>query len=214
MFSAYRKALDEADNQEARITAEYEIKREALTLKIQEKMKKETSRISKKLHHNKDYNPVAFANSITKMKHQHDEIVSEEKDALGVVKTTLDNDLSRVSDWVPPVTELYKIISCSDEPIHSCWVLLVWFTLVPIPEFDCVPGDPIRVEWRNTNNKRKYKQYIETRTSSKLKGLKIPMFSGPGQCTMAGQFYDYVKLKNEQKKWWREWIEENRPIPK
>ena len=214
MFSEYRKALDEAESQEARITAEYENKREALTLKIQEKMKKEASKISKE-QQLKDYNPVAFANSITKMKHQHDEIVSEEKEALSVVKTTLDNDLSKVSGWTPPVTELYKIISGSAEITHSSWVILVWFTLVPVPEFECVPGDPIRVEWRNINIQvGNYKEYIEKRTSSKMSGLKIPMFSGRGQCTSAGTFYDFMKQPDQQKQWWREWIEENRPIPR
>lgn len=215
MFSEYRKALDEAESQEARITAEYENKREALTLKMQEKMKKEASRISKE-QHLKDYNPVAFANSITKMKHQHDEIVSEEKEALGVVKTTLDNDLSKVSDWVPPVTELYKIISCAQNSAN--YVFRVWFTLIPVPEFECVPGDPIRVEWVQINTRRdndiKCAGNKSPRTGPGYEGLQICNFQQKGFATNAQSFYNYNSQNDQQKQWWREWIEENRPIPK
>ena len=212
MFSQYRSALEVAEAQEEQINSECDAKREALALKMQEKMKKEASRISKD-QHLKDYNPVEFANTITKMKHKHDEIVKEGNEALEKVKNKLDTELAKVS--TPFITDMYKIISSSQA--NQGYLFRVWFTLVPVPEFECVPGDPIKVEWICTNTRRdndiKSVNNSASRTGPGYEGLQICNFQQKSFATNHNNFYNYSSQPDQQKQWWREWIEENRPIP-
>jgi len=212
MFSQYRSALEVAEAQEEQINSECDAKREALALKMQEKMKKEASRISKD-QQLKDYNPIEFANTITKMKLKHDELVKEENDALEIVKKTLDSELAKVS--TPLVTEMYKIISSSQN--NQSYLFRVWFTLVPVPEFECVPGDPIKVEWVTPHTRRdndiQSVSNSASRTGPGYEGLQICNFQQKSFATGGNSFYNYSSQPDQQKQWWREWIEENRPIP-
>ena len=218
MFDEYQIAIENAQQKEDEIVDEYNNKKEAHSL-AQQKMMDQESKTMRSGQALKDYNPTAFVNELTRMKHEFDRLEKDEKTELNEVKRELDSELHRLTDF--PVTELCKDIGCITNNVNEYpYVCRVWFTLISVPEFSCVPGDPIRVEWINIANAHmdRTKDGIHAcskRTAPGLEGLHIPHFTNPASITAKNEFYSINNWgeNSSQKNWWINWVKVNRPIP-
>ena len=220
MFSEYREVLENAEEMEQATIEAFDSKREENVIEIQTKMKEEALNISKN-QHLKNYNPIEYYNSITTLKHQHDKLIQDEKEKLQKLREVTDLSLFEVMNINPPISEIYKVISCDISNANNYrYICRVWFTLVEIDEFKCKPGDPIRIEWidtmhNNIDTNNGGINAVEKRTAPGLDGLKIPNFVNISQVNSRNQFYSVNNWgeTSNQKKWWIEWVEANRPIP-
>ena len=225
MFEGYRDAIDTAEEVEEEINTRFDGLKEAHSLSQQKMMEAEAKKMrgGQQL---KDYNPTEFANEITRMKHEFDQIEKDEQAELDEAKANLDKSLSELMGTSLPFTEMYKVIGCDVGTNYNRWICRVWFTLVPIKQFKCVPGDPIRVEWvdmmrDNTSNKKglndntSHITSTSSRTGCGITGLNIPNFVNENQLNSKNNFYnvDSWGETSNQKSWWIAWVNENRPIP-
>ena len=214
MFSNYNSALTIAIESEKTKNEEFDTLKEALTIKIKTKMEEECKHIQRnsKL---KDYSPIKHYNEMTELRHQFDKINTDLETEMDGIKTILHDSLLKLINPKPVVTELYKIIGGS-----SGWICRVWFTLVPIKEFECVPGDPIRVEWLNIQNQSRMDDKTScisgqnSRNGKGQDGLQMPQFSSNGVVTSNSCLYNYANWGqgSQQQNWWNEWVQANRPI--
>ena len=222
MFQQYHDAVTRAQNSEAAKNEEYDTLREALTIEIKEKMEEECTKIQSN-NHLKDYSPIEYYNKMTELRHRFDKLNIELEQAKQEIKNTLHDSLKElipVEKLVQTVTEMYKVIGVSqNSPDYMC---RVWFTLVPLPEYECVPGDPIRVEWikMNINNYTRNNDKAEgitnvyKRVGKGLNGLYIPQFQNQGQITSANNLYPISQFgeNSSHVTWWKNWIQQNRPV--
>ena len=218
MFDEYQIAIENAQHKEDEIVDEYNNKKEAHSL-AQQKMMEQEAKSMRSGQALKDYNPTAFVNELTRMKHEFDALEQDEKTELNEVKRELDTELLKLIDF--PVTEICKYIGCmsanANEHRYAC---RVWFTLVSVPEFSCVPGDPIRVEWVDMASQTidSYKNSItksSKRTGPGLTGLLIPQFNNVASITGRNNFYPITQWSenSRERSWWINWVKANRPIP-
>ena len=218
MFKGYRDAIDTAEEVEVEINTRFDGLKEAHSISQQKMMEAE----SKKMRGGqqlKDYNPTEFANEMTRMKHEFDQIEKDEQAELDEAKATLDSSLSELMGNTNTVTEMYKIISGCSNNGHR-WICRVWFTLVPVEQFNCVPGDPIRIEWvdmarSGSNDKTANITSTKSRTGPGIAGLDMPQFVNNAQVRGHNGFYQVNNwgTTSSQKTWWINWVNENRPIP-
>jgi len=220
MFQRYREILKNALKVESIIKDKYDSLREKNVIEIQSKMREEALNISKN-QHIKDYNPIQYYNSITILKHKHDEILKNEKEEYNDLREETDKLLFEVMNIKYPVTKIYKIISCDMSANVYNRVCRVWFTLVPIDnnKFKCNAGDPIEIEWINlskceNNDDLRSNDNKTIRTSEGINGLKIPEFVN-NYHVKHNNFYDINNWgeNSNQKTWWLQWLKINRPIP-
>ena len=115
--------------------------------------------------------------------------------------------------------ETYKIINkCNTQGGCPYYICRVWFTLVNIEteKFTCKGGDPIRVEWLLIDGKPRLddtKSSIQCSYSYLDGPLPIPYFDSAGSVTKAPNLFgedntDYPIIK----KFWDEWVQQNRPL--
>lgn len=222
MFQQYHDAVTHAQTSETAKNKEYDNKREALTIEIKNKMEEECKKIqsNKKF---KDYSPIEHYNEMTQLRHNFDNLNAELTQAKEDIKKTLHESLKElIPEDKPtlPVTEIYKVIGlCYNNASYMC---RVWFTLVPIEQYECVPGDPIRVEWiqMNTNNYTRNNDKTDgisnnhRRNGKGINGLNIPQFQNSGQIIGANNLYPISQWgeNSSQVTWWKNWIQANRPI--
>ena len=216
MFTNYKSAVDEAVRSEKTKNEEFDTMKEALTIKIKTKMEEECKNIQRnsKL---KDYSPIKHYNEMTELRHQFDKINTDLETEMNGIKTILHNSLVSLINPKSVVTEMYKIIGGVGGSICR-----VWFTLIPIEEFECFPGDPVRVEWLNINGQRNNDKTdlvgsSHTRNGKGTNGLQIPQFSGPGQLSNDNCLYAYNNWGQRvggtsQSTWWDQWVKANRPV--
>ena len=218
MFDEYQIAIENAQQKEDEIVDEYNNKKEAHSL-AQQKMMEQEAKSMRSGQALKDYNPTAFVNELTRMKHEFDALEQDEQTELTEVKRELDTELYKLTDF--PVTEICKYIGCdTSSPGNYKYVCRVWFTLVSVPEFSCVPGDPIRVEWvdmthQDMDRTKKGITYSSTRTGPGLEGLNVPNFHTFASPISVNNFYpinNWGQTSNV-KTWWINWVKANRPIP-
>jgi hypothetical protein len=218
MFDDYQIAIENAQQKEDEIVDEYNNKKEAHSL-AQQKMMEQEAKSMRSGQALKDYNPTAFVNELTRMKHEFDALEQDEQTELNEVKRELDTELHKLTDF--PVTEICKYIGCdTSSPGNYKYVCRVWFTLISVPEFSCVPGDPIRVEWidmtqQHVDRTKNSITYSSKRTSPGLKGLFIPNFNNTASITSVNNFYPINQWgeTSSQTTYWINWVKVNRPIP-
>ena len=218
MFDDYQIAIENAQQKEDEIVDEYNNKKEAHSL-AQQKMMEQEAKSMRSGQALKDYNPTAFVNELTRMKHEFDALEQDEQTELNEVKRELDTELHKLTDF--PVTEICKYIGCVTANVNeNRYACRVWFTLVSVPEFSCVPGDPIRVEWvdmaqQHIDRTKNSITCSSKRTGSGLTGLNIPNFNNPASITSVNNFYPITQWgeNSNQKTYWINWVKVNRPIP-
>ena len=229
MFEELSKILEEGKINENEIIDKCNIKREKNTIEIQKLLNNELETISQKETF-KDYNPTGIHNSITELRHDRTSIDNEENTELNKLFNNIRKRLitsstsSNKSEF-----ETYKIINkCNTGggcPYHIC---RVWFTLIPIhsEHFNCEAGHPVRLEWLKIDGSPRNNDTTESIiNTSHIRdneyGYSIPTFDGPGSITNAPNFSEYIggpaslsscKIHPNIKKWWDEWVSENRPF--
>ena len=219
MFNKYQIAIENAQKREQDIVNDYSNQREAHSLQQQKIMDQEATnmRSGQSL---KDYNPTVFVNELTRMKHEFDALGKDEQKDLNEVKQELDGELHKLTDF--PIKEICKYIGCDTNTSANNYRYMcrVWFTLVSIPEFSCVPGDPIRVEWvdmvqQHVDRRNNGITCSAKRTGPGLEGLKIPNFHSAASPTSVNNFYpiDNWGTTSNVKNWWIDWVKVNRPMP-
>ena len=92
MFDEYQIAIENAQQKEDEIVDEYNNKKEAHSL-AQQKMMEQEAKSMRSGQALKDYNPTAFVNELTRMKHEFDALEQDEKTELNEVKRELDTEL-------------------------------------------------------------------------------------------------------------------------
>lgn len=222
MFQQYHDAVIHAQASETAKNEEYDNLREALTIEIKTKMEEECKNIQSNKYF-KDYSPIEHYNEMTQLRHKFDKLNAEITQAKKDIKKTLHESLKElipVEKPTLPVTEMYKVIGlCYTNTNFMC---RVWFTLVPIEQYECVPGDPIRVEWleMNTNNYTRNNDNTEgisistKRNGKGINGLHIPQFQNPGQIIGANYLHPINTWgeNSNQVTWWKNWVQANRPM--
>ena len=223
MFSEYfaevQTAIDNAD----RKISEYGKIRERLALDVKAKIETESESITKSSEL-KNYSPIQHHNEMTVLIHSFEKMKTEEASELNKIKELLHANLIRLMKIPepkapdPPITEMYKIIGQSSQ--NNNYICRVWFTLIPIPKWGCVPGDPVRVEWVQVNHNISRNNDLtdnitkSPRTGKGPDGLKIPQFDQAGRVTNATSFYNITQwgATSNQRTWWEQWIAANRPL--
>lgn len=224
MFSEYfaevQTAIDNAD----RKISEYGKIRERLALDVKAKIETESESITKSSEL-KNYSPIQHHNEMTVLIHSFEKLKDEEASELNKIKELLHANLIKImkipepKSPVPPITEMYKIIGQSSE--NNDYICRVWFTLIHIPKWSCIPGDPIRVEWvhlkHNACRKNDLINTVTTkseRTGKGPDGLKIPYFEQEGIVTTANDFYSINAWgsPSNERTWWEQWVATNRPL--
>jgi len=220
MFQQYHDAVTTAQNSEANTNDEYDTLREALTIEIKAKMEQECENIQSN-NHLKDYSPIEYYNKMTELRHRFDKLNTELEQAKMDIKNTLHDSLKELIPVTDPqITEIYKVIGlCYNNASYMC---RVWFTLVPLPQYECVPGDPIRVEWiqmnissyTRNNDKVDGVSASHSRNGTGINGLNIPQFQNQGQITNANTLYPITQFgeNSSQVTWWKNWVQANRPM--
>jgi len=112
---------------------------------------------------------------------------------------------------------MYKVIGA--DPHNQAYICRVWFTLVPMEQWNCVPGDPIRIEWVHVGGtQRPDDKTYHISATAKRKGagamsLRIPQFDSAGRVVGHSNFYNINQWgeKSNQRTWWEQWLQTNRP---
>ena len=219
MFQEYLDLVTKSNAEVVEVEKETDESREALTIKVQKQMEEELEKI-KSEDSLKNYSVVSHHNIMTQHAHELAQIQASKASRISEIKKTLDLALYELVEKpkeVPKVTEMYKIISLSQN--NTNYVCRVWFTLVPIEKWECKPGDPIRIEWIQVNSNRyNDSQGVNSTTQRTGKGdtgLQMPQFINTGQVSNVNNFYniDNWGPSCNQKTWWLQWVKANRPIP-
>ena len=220
MFKQYKTLIDKAINDEDISNKEYINKKNNLSLNIKQTLQNEIENLNNK-QLLKDYSPIKHTNTMTEFNIKFNNLLTDEINNLGKIKNKLHKNLLTIMEveTIPKnyPTELYKIItSCSSKTNYIC---RVYFTLIPLPQWNCIAGDPIRVEWVDTtgarnNDKTDKIHLISERTGQGWTGLKIPQFNNAGQSISPNELYDFNHwgINSSQQQWWKEWIKNNRPM--
>lgn len=216
MFEEYSQLVQDAKEIEQSINSKYDKRREELASNFKKETDSEVIEIEKTLL--KDYSPVKFYNSLTVIVNEYKKLDDKREEELKKNKQELDMKLSKITETKSDVCEMYKIISMSSQnKDHFC---RVWFTLVPIEKWNCVPGDPVRVEWlhiphnsQRMDDRTNNVTHTTHREGPGLDGLKIPNFDADGRVTNAGQTFPVKNwgVNSNQKTWWENWVKQNRP---
>ena len=157
MFKQYKNLVDSCLDQEKNTIKKYESQKNTLALEIKQTLLNEIENMNNKTLL-KDYSPIQHSNNMTELNVRYSNLLSQEKDDLEKIKIKLNEDLISIMEdnGLPKnyPTELYKVINSSrDSPYDLC---RVYFTLVPLKQWDCKPGDPIRVEWVGFNGVNRF----------------------------------------------------------
>lgn len=216
MFDLYLQYAQEAKEKEQEIIIKYDKLKEELVTNLKQGTIAEMEEIEKTLM--KEYSPIKFHNMLTSVVNKHKNLDTNKEQELKKNKEDLDKKLAEIIETVSPITEMYKIIGMSNQ--NNNYLCRVWFTLVPIEKWKCVPGDPIRVEWlhipynvQRLDDKTTCVNHKQERTGPGPNGLCIPQFDAQGRVTSANATYPITKwgANSNQVKWWDEWIAKNRP---
>lgn len=214
MFKQYNDLVKKAHEAEKLVNKKYDDKKTQLSIKIRNKLQDEIQNINRKTLL-KNYCPIQYTNEMTLLSEQFSNITKEYNNELFQIKNRLNRDLMNIMELPKSSsnypTELYKIINHNDS-----FICKVYFTLVPLPEFDCKEGDPIRLEWvvyslnKNTENITATTE----RTAQGWPGLKMPQFINNYQIIYPNNFCDFYQFGSNslQQKWWMEWVSKNRPM--
>ena len=220
MFQEYHKAVEVAQGEENAKNEEYDNLKEALTIEIKTKMESEC-KIIQQNSHLKDYSPIKHYNEMTELRHKYDRLNTDLETEKQEIKAKLHQTLGKLMPEQPPkITEMYKVIgAASGMPSLIC---RVWFTLVPVPTYECVPGDPIRVEWINLsisnytrkNDKSDGVSKSHSRCGTGINGLQIPEFSHLGPIVGGNNLYPITQWgeTSQYVTRWKQWIQDNRPL--
>lgn len=218
MFSELSEVIEVASRDAEDITNNYIEKRQTTAVQIQKEMQAEIERMNSQIAL-KDYSPIEHHNKIVKFNTDYNTMNNDEEKEYQVVKNKLYEQLIKLMGFNPcPITEMYKVISsCSNNQQYMC---RVWFTLIPIKEFNCEPGGPIRIEWihlaqghARPNDENGNISATSKRNAPGVMGLNIPQFDTQGRVTSVNCFYKINQWgeKSSQRTWWEEWVKTNRP---
>ena len=220
MFQSLSQVIQTATNQVEKIETDYIQKRQETAVKIQKEMESELERMKSQIAL-EDYSPIGHHNKIVTFNNEYQTMNVVKQNECEAVKIKLFEQLLALMDINPcTVKEMYKVISASSN--NQAYICRVWFTLVDIEEWSCVPGDPIRIEWvqlgntQRQNDKTGNISATSNRTAPDAMGLKIPQFDSAGRVTHVNNFYNINNWgeKSNQRTWWEQWVEINRPVPK
>lgn len=221
MFKQYKILIDNAIHNEEISNKQFEDKRNNLSLEIKQTIQNEMENLNNK-QLLKDYSPIKHTNKMTELNTKYSNLHLEEHKKINDIKNELDENLLTIMEIERKPNnfpnEIYKIISCCSHKTN--YICRVYFTLISIKHWNCIPGDPIKIEWIDMNccrNNDKTDGIIESckRTGSGFIGLKMPQFNNPGQTICnENKLYDFNHWgdNSNQQKWWKEWIQNNRPI--
>lgn len=221
MFKQYKNLVDSSLDKEKNTIKKYESQKNTLALEIKQTLLNEVENMNSKTLL-KDYSPIQHSNTMTELNQKFSDLLSKEKNDLEKIKIKLNEDLIGImEDTGHPKnypTELYKVInSARESPYDLC---RVYFTLVPLKQWDCKPGDPIAVEWVSLNGVNRFTDKKDSvncraeRTAQGWTGLKMPNFCHNGSLTNNNRLFDFNHwgTKGNQQKWWMDWVKENRPM--
>ena len=217
MFSQLSEAITSATNEVEQIENGYVEKRQSTAVKIQKEMEAELERMKTQVAL-KDYSPIEHHNKIATFNSEYQTMSVAEKNECEAVKNKLyDQLMSLMEKKDCPISEMYKVIGASQN--NQSYICRVWFTLVPMEQWNSVPGDPIRIEWvqvggtQRPDDKTGNISGTSGRTSAGVMGLKIPQFDAAGRITNVNSFYKINQWgeKSNQRTWWEQWLQTNRP---
>lgn len=214
MFEQYSQLIEESKIKELEIIKKYDSLKEELSLNFKRDIANELQKIEKILL--KEYSPVQYYNSLTVIVNKHNNLEKEKEKEIKENKENLDKELSKLLECKEKtkVTEMYKIISTASD--NNAYICRVWFTLIPIEKYNCIPGDPIRIEWVHVITQRvndNDRSVVVERNGPGLTGLNMPHFNVAGKVTHVNQTYNVNNWgeNSQQKTWWKEWLKQNRP---
>lgn len=222
MFKQYKNLIDNAIHNEDSSNKEFHTKKNKLTLEMKQILLNEIEFIdSKQLL--KDYSPIQHTNKITELNNKFSNLSIENDIKLEEIKHKLNKDLLNIMKIIQPIpknypTELYKIINCSNNKLK--FICRVYFTLIPLKEFNCNPGEPIRIEYIKVGGCNRFNDKCDgitiktERTAQGISGIKMPQFHNTGSITQSGCFFDFDHFghDSDEQNWWLAWIKQNRPM--
>lgn len=218
MFTQLSEAITCATNEVEQIENGYVEKRQSTAVKIQKEMETELEHMKSHVAL-KDYSPIEHHNKIATFNSEYQTMTVAEKNECESVKNKLyDQLMSLMQKISSPVSEMYKVIGA--DPHNQAFICRVWFTLVPIMDngWNCVPGDPIRIEWVHVGGTQRPDDKgnisgTSNRTGAGVMGLKIPQFDTSGRVTSVNSFYKINQWgeKSNHRTWWEQWLQTNRP---
>lgn len=209
MFQETIKSFQEAEKQVDEINEKYEQLRKKLSINIQQIIIEEVKEIGE------GYSPLNFQENLNLLVDKYKALDEEKELEIEKIK----QELEKLIFFKPQVTEMYKIIGPSAR--NKNYICRVWFTLVPIKKWNCVPGDPIRVEWLNfsetqarLDDKIDRVCYTSRRNDPGPEGLQMPEFESPGIIINSVCTYPryHFGVNSDKIKWWDEWVAKNRPL--
>lgn len=212
MFKNYQDLVNKAIKDEEIANKEFENNKNKLTTDIKQILQNEIENIEKKTLL-KDYSPIQHTNKMTEFNNIYSNLSNELNDKIDKIRNNLHQDL--ITKMKLPnfnknyPKELYKVINLIQD--RTDFICKVYFTLIPLPQWDCKEGDPIRIEWVHPFDNVTAKT---ERMAQGWSGLKIPMFYNSNTITNINNFFDFNHFghdSNEQK-WWMEWVNKNRPM--
>lgn len=231
MLSEYSSALKTAGVKETRVRAKYDRKKQELVSKQKELLKKELEKPD-----DVDYDPMECFTQYSELVEQFKQLQVDLQNDLQMIKFDLDTVLRSLMDSSTPKNpsrlspcpslsedmdrifsedkypaligplEVCKTIGKSED--SSVFACRVWFTTVQIEKWECVPGDPIRIEWYVTDTG----QVTSTaeRYGPGLDGLPYPYMKSPREV-----YNDNSFLTSEDDSYsmvyWEIWLRDNRP---
>lgn len=220
MFKQFNDIIKSASAAEITITSEYTELKQNKAIQIKKELISETEKINND-QALMDYNPMNIHNKITSLNIEHQQIKSNEIQALEKLKKNTEEELNNIMEYHKgmPITEIFKdIYSCLNNSTR--WVCRVWFSLVENKKINIKPGDPFKIKWFDINqntgkyiNNFKYNNSSERKTKNENE-LLIPQFSNPHMVTSDNNLYkiDHWGANSSQYRWWVEWVKQNRPF--
>jgi hypothetical protein len=217
MFSQLSEAITCATNEVEQIENGYSEKRQSTAVKIQKEMEAELERMKTQVAL-KDYSPIEHHNKIATFNSEYQTMSVAEKNECEAVKNKLyDQLMNLMQKNTCPISEMYKVIGA--DPHNQAYICRVWFTLVPMEQWNCVPGDPIRIEWvhvggtQRPDDKTCNISATANRSEVGVMGLQIPQFDAEGLVVGHNNFYNINQWgdTSNHRTWWEQWLQTNRP---
>lgn len=214
IFNPYVHIIKNSEKKEREINKKSEDDLTENTLKIKKLLEEE----EKKISHSElsSYDPTEFNNNLQFLRLERKSILEKKEEEIKELRSETNIKLIEVMDKGEStglfsnsnknrsITEQSKIIQCYGTSKSFCKVI---FTLVPIEKFDCKPGDIIKFEWYDCNNKLR----IESKRFGKgINGIKIPHMYTSELAHQEFKFNLYKDRDSAKRRTWDKWFENNK----
>ena len=212
MFQELLTLVNSAIEMENNVKTRFNEQKTALSLDIKSKIEDESRRMTESVSL-QDYSPIKHLNEMTELTERFKKMNTIEQQELELLNGSVKESLINSMNLNVP-KEIYKIMGYNG--VDDLWICRVWFTLIPILEYDCIPGDPIRVEWIQISDEFDEESPPWTksiRNGPGLDNLMVPHMENEYLTIESNKLYpiNHWGEDSNQKLWWLNWIANNRP---